>query len=163
MTQTENHVVVRAAIRDDIDSIVAFNAAMAMETESKRLSPNILRAGVAAVFDDPGRGFYRVAEVNGAVAGCLMITFEWSDWRNGDWWWIQSVYVHPDFRRHGVFRALYAHVDAAARALPRVVGLRLYVEKENSRAQQTYVSLGMHESEYDMFAVTIDSRVTGQQ
>ena len=86
MVQTETRVAVRPATRADIDAIVAFNAAMAIETESKTLPPDILRAGVAAVFADPRRGFYRVAEVGGNVAGCLMITYEWSDWRNGDWW-----------------------------------------------------------------------------
>lgn len=157
MADPITEVVVRDATRDDIGTLVDFNAAMAKETEAKTLRPDVLRAGVTAVFDEPRRGFYRVAEIDGRVAGCLMITYEWSDWRNGDWWWIQSVYVHPDFRRHGVFRALYAHVDAAARALPGVVGLRLYVEKENKRAQQTYASLGMHETEYDMYAVNIDA------
>jgi len=152
MAHSENNIVVRPAVHDDIDSIVAFNAAMAMETESKTLSPDILRAGVAAVFDDPRRGFYRVAEVDGVVAGCLMITFEWSDWRNGDWWWLQSVYVKPEFRRGGVFRALYDDIERAAKAAPRVVGVRLYVEKENRRAQETYASLGMHEADYLMFA-----------
>ncbi len=159
MTDSRTTVHVRAATRDDIDTLVEFNAAMAQETESKTLPPEILRAGVSAVFDEPRRGFYRVAEIDGRVAGCLMITFEWSDWRNGDWWWIQSVYVHADFRRHGVFRALYAHVEAAARGTLGVVGLRLYVEKENRRAQKTYASLGMHETEYDMYAVNIDPRI----
>ncbi len=152
MTPTDNRVVVRAATAADIDAIVEFNAAMAMETESKTLPREILHAGVAAVFDDPRRGFYRVAEVDGVVAGCLMITFEWSDWRNGDWWWLQSVYVKPEFRRGGVFRALYDDIERTARSAPHVVGVRLYVEKENRRAQETYASLGMHEADYLMFA-----------
>lgn len=159
MTPTDNRVVVRAATAADIDAIVEFNAAMAMETESKTLSPDILRSGVTAVFDDPRRGFYRVAEVDGVVAGCLMITFEWSDWRNGDWWWLQSVYVEPEFRRCGVFRALYDAIERAAQSTPRVVGVRLYVEKENRRAQDTYESLGMHEADYLMFAKNLDPRI----
>jgi ribosomal protein S18 acetylase RimI-like enzyme len=160
MAQTENRVAVRAAARADIEAIVAFNAAMALETESKTLSPDILRAGVAAVFDDPRRGFYRVAEVDGFAAGCLMITFEWSDWRNGDWWWLQSVYVKPEFRRCGVFRALYDDIERAAQSTPRVVGVRLYVEKENRRAQNTYASLGMHEADYSMYAKNFDPRIS---
>ena len=158
MADSHTTVSVRAARRDDIGTLVDFNAAMAMETEAKTLPPEILRGGVTAVFDEPRRGFYRVAEIDGRIAGCLMITFEWSDWRNGDWWWIQSVYVHPDFRRHGVFRALYADVESAARETPGVVGLRLYVEKENRHAQKTYASLGMHETEYDMYAAQFDPR-----
>lgn len=163
MTHTENRVVVRAATAADIDAIVEFNAAMAMETESKNLPREILRAGVAAVFDDPRRGFYRVAEVDGIVAGCLMITFEWSDWRNGDWWWLQSVYVKPEFRRGGVFRALYDDIERAAQSTPHVVGVRLYVEKENRRAQNTYASLGMHEADYLMFAKNLDPRIAQSQ
>jgi ribosomal protein S18 acetylase RimI-like enzyme len=159
MTQIENRVVVRAATRVDIDTIVAFNAAMAMETESKTLPPDILCAGVAAVFDDPRRGFYRVAEVDGTVAGCLMITFEWSDWRNGDWWWLQSVYVKPEFRRCGAFRALYDDIEHAAQSTPHVVGVRLYVEKDNHRAQNTYASLGMHEADYLMYVKNFDPRI----
>jgi ribosomal protein S18 acetylase RimI-like enzyme len=159
MADSQAIVSVREANRDDTDLLVAFNAAMALETEAKTLSRDILRAGVTTIFDEPRRGFYRVAEIGGRAVGCLMITFEWSDWRNGDWWWIQSVYVHPEFRRHGVFRALYAHVEAVACATPGVVGLRLYVEKENRRAQKTYASLGMHETDYDMYAVNIDPRI----
>ncbi len=159
MAQAENRVAVRAAKRADIDAIVAFNAAMAMETESKTLPPEILHSGVDAVFADPHRGFYRVAEVDGVVAGCLMITFEWSDWRNGDWWWLQSVYVKPEFRRLGVFRALYDDIEREARSTSGVVGVRLYVEKENRRAQNTYASLGMHEADYLMYAKNFDPRI----
>lgn len=122
MAQSNTRVVVRAATVADVHAIVAFNAAMAIETESKTLPPEILRAGVNAVFADPRRGFYRMAEVDGVVAGCLMITFEWSDWRNGDWWWLQSVYVSPECRRHGVFRAMYDHIETSARTTPGVVG-----------------------------------------
>ena len=124
---------------------------MAQETEDKPLDRDLLTRGVAAVFDDPARGFYLVAERAGERAGCLLITREWSDWRCGDWWWIQSVYVLPAVRRHGVFRALYDHVDAQARATPGVVGLRLYVEWENARAQATYRALGMEQEHYHLF------------
>jgi ribosomal protein S18 acetylase RimI-like enzyme len=155
----EAKIAVRAAQHGDIDTIVEFNAAMAMETESKALLRDMLHAGVSAVFHKAGRGFYRVAEIEGEVVGCLMVTFEWSDWRNGDWWWLQSVYVKPAFRRHGVFRAMYEHVEQAAQASPEVVGIRLYVEKENRRAQSTYISLGMIEEDYFMYRKTLRADV----
>lgn len=142
---------IRPARRDDLDFLVDANAAMALETEDTPLDRDLLTRGVAAVFDDAARGFYLVAERAGARAGCLLITREWSDWRCGDWWWIQSVYVLPAARRHGVFRALYGHVDAQARATPGVVGLRLYVEWENTRAQETYRALGMTQEHYHLF------------
>lgn len=142
----------RAATRDDIAFLVDANAAMAQETENKTLDRERLTRGVAAVFDEPRRGFYRIAEHEGVAVGSLLVTYEWSDWRDGDWWWIQSVYVLPQARRLGVFRALYADVDAQARATAGVIGLRLYVEWENARAQQTYASLGMEQEHYHMYA-----------
>jgi GNAT superfamily N-acetyltransferase len=142
---------IRAARSGDIDALVEFNAAMARETENKTLDPVVLRSGVAAVLADPARGFYLVAECDGAVAGCLMITHEWSDWRNGDWWWIQSVYVRDKFRRRGVYRALHAEAERLARATSGVIGLRLYVERDNARAQQTYASLGLAATHYAMW------------
>jgi ribosomal protein S18 acetylase RimI-like enzyme len=144
--------IVRSATAADIDVIVQFNTAMALETEAKTLDPTVLGAGVAAVFAEPRRGFYLLAEQAGQVAGCLMITYEWSDWRNGDWWWLQSVYVLPEHRRNGVFRALYAEVERLASARADVVGVRLYVERDNVHAQRTYRSLGMHEEAYRMYA-----------
>jgi GNAT superfamily N-acetyltransferase len=140
----------RDATLADLDALVEFNAAMAWETEHKRLDPAVLRPGVAAVFDDPRRGFYRVAERAGTVVGGLLVTYEWSDWRCGDWWWIQSVYVRPEARGHGVFGALYRDVAARARAAG-AVGLRLYVERDNQRAQRTYAALGMDETAYRLF------------
>jgi len=142
---------VRDAGMADINVLVEFNAAMALETEGKTLEPRTLSAGVAAVLAEPKRGFYLIAEHERDVAGCLLITFEWSDWRNGDWWWLQSVYVRPEQRRHGVFRALYAEVERLAAARSDVVGVRLYVERENARAQRTYESLGLHEEHYRMY------------
>jgi len=141
---------IRAATRDDIAFLVDANASMAWETEHKALDRDVLARGVTAVFDEPRRGFYRIAERDGHAAGCLLITYEWSDWRNGDWWWIQSVYVSPDDRRHGVFGALYRDVESAARA-QGAVGLRLYVEWENERAQRTYAALGMMQEHYHMY------------
>ena len=150
-----NALTTAPAVRDatpaDIDILVQFNAAMARETEALTLDPAILRAGVAAVLAEPRRGFYLIGEQAGQIAGCLMITYEWSDWRNGDWWWLQSVYVRPEYRRDGVFRALYAEVERRAAAGTGVAGLRLYVERDNARAQHTYAALGMHETHYRMY------------
>ena len=146
---------VRAAQAQDRETLVEFNAAMALETENKTLDPAVLAAGVGAVLGEPQRGFYLVAECDSRVAGCLMITFEWSDWRNGDWWWLQSVYIAPPFRRCGVFRALYAEVERLAAAAPRVVGVRLYVERDNARAQRTYASLDLQQTHYLMYEKTL--------
>jgi GNAT superfamily N-acetyltransferase len=143
---------IRAATREDIAFLVDANAAMALETEGKTLDRERLTRGVAAVFDAARRGFYRIAEHDGQAVGCLLVTFEWSDWRDGDWWWIQSVYVLPQARRHGVFRALYRDVESAAQTTPGVIGLRLYVEWENARAQRTYQTLGMEQEHYHLYA-----------
>jgi GNAT superfamily N-acetyltransferase len=144
-------ITIRNAEPKDIAFLVDGNAAMALETEHKVLDRDVLTRGTRAVFDDDRRGFYLIAEREGERVGCLLITFEWSDWRNGNWWWIQSVYVLPAARRTGVFRALYAEVERRARATPGVIGLRLYVERENTRAQHTYRSLGMEPESYDMY------------
>jgi ribosomal protein S18 acetylase RimI-like enzyme len=103
------------------------------------------------VLAQSARVFYLVPEIDGVVTGCLMVTFEWSDWRNGDWWWLQSVYVRPEHRRNGVFRALYAEVERRAAMRADVVGIRLYVERENVRAQHTYTSLGLREEHYRLY------------
>ena len=143
-------VTVRDARREDLQHLVRWNAAMAWETEHKRLDPAVLARGMAAVLDEPRRGFYLVAEDDGVPVGCLMVTHEWSDWRAGDFWWIQSVYVTEAARRRGVFRALHADVERRARAAG-AVGLRLYVETENTRAQATYEGLGMARCHYFMY------------
>jgi ribosomal protein S18 acetylase RimI-like enzyme len=143
---------IRHAVPSDAPTLVAFNRAMAMETEDLALDPQIVFKGVGAVLADPSKGIYFLAELDDHPAGCLLITHEWSDWRNGDIWWIQSVYVHPDFRRRGVFKALYRHVEQAARAAG-AVGVRLYVEQENTPAQATYLSLGMELSHYRLMQV----------
>jgi GNAT superfamily N-acetyltransferase len=145
-------IEVRDGDRGDAAFLVECNAAMAHETEHKMLDRAVLARGVTAVFDEPRRGFYLIAERGGERVGCLLITFEWSDWRDGDWWWFQSVYVTPRARRTGVFRALYAEVERRARATTRVIGLRLYVERDNAHAMRTYLSLGMEEEPYRMFA-----------
>jgi GNAT superfamily N-acetyltransferase len=138
---------VRPATIHDAQTIIDFNLAMALETENLRLDPRILSAGVRAALADPLKATYFVGECGGQLAGVLMITHEWSDWRNGDIWWIQSVYVHPDFRRHGVFKAMHHHVEQAAKQ-SGAIGLRLYVVDHNQTAQKTYERLGMNVSEY---------------
>jgi ribosomal protein S18 acetylase RimI-like enzyme len=141
---------IRDARVDDMEELAGFAEAMAWETECKRLDPSTVRRGVGAVFAEPRRGRYYIAERDGHSVGTLMLTYEWSDWRAGDWWWIQSVYVPPEARRQGVFAALYAHVLGAAQASPCVCGLRLYVEHGNDIAQATYQSLGMVDAGYRM-------------
>ncbi|MEM1356281.1 MAG: GNAT family N-acetyltransferase [Planctomycetota bacterium] len=142
----------RPATIDDAPVIAEYNRAMARETEHRELDPARLLAGVEAVFAQPGHGRYLVAtDASGAVVGCLMITYEWSDWRNGCFWWVQSVYVHPDHRRRGVFRLLYRSVRELGEAEGGVCGYRLYVERENRSAQQTYRSLGMAGTPYLVF------------
>jgi len=142
---------IRDAVATDVAFLADCNAAMALETEHKELGRDVLERGIAAVFERPERGFYLVAERNGERLGCLLVTFEWSDWRNGNWWWLQSVYVVPPARRGGVFRALHDEVWRRLRLRPDAVGLRLYVERDNQRAQATYASLGMVETAYRLF------------
>jgi GNAT superfamily N-acetyltransferase len=139
----------RPARTADVATLVDFNAAMALETEHLTLDRATLTAGVRAALADPAKARYFVAadEQGDRVIGMLMLTLEWSDWRDGEIWWIQSVYVHPDHRRRGVFKALYRHVEQLARE-QNAVGLRLYVVKHNAPAQATYASLGMELSEY---------------
>ncbi|MEM1091581.1 MAG: GNAT family N-acetyltransferase [Pseudomonadota bacterium] len=144
-------VKVREAVPEDTGTIAEYNLAMARETEDKELDSDTLFEGVAAGIADPARGTYYVAEVDGKLAACLLVTHEWSDWRNGWFWWIQSVYVAPDYRRRGLYSRMYKAVKSYAKEADRVVGFRLYVERENRRAQQTYESLGMSESGYLMF------------
>jgi ribosomal protein S18 acetylase RimI-like enzyme len=145
MTETFH---IRKATAQDADSIANFNAAMALETEHKRLVPELIGAGVRRLLGDPTLGFYVVAERAGEVVGCLLVTNEWSDWRNGLFWWIQSVYVVESARRQGVYRAMYDHIRGLAKADPGICGFRLYVEKDNAQAQRTYKSLGMAETDY---------------
>jgi GNAT superfamily N-acetyltransferase len=144
---------VRRATPEDLDTLVRFNAAMADETEGKALELARLRSGVAALFQDPNRGFYLVAEIGGQVAGQLLVTTEWSDWRNAFFWWIQSVYVAPVYRRRGVYRALHRYLQAEAQRHGDICGLRLYVERSNQVAQQVYSSLGMTRSHYDLYEI----------
>ena len=150
-------VRVRRAVPEDLESIVRFNAAMALETEGKVLDAEKLQEGVAAVFQCQGLGFYCVAEVAGQAVGQLMITTEWSDWRNSYYWWIQSVYVDADHRRRGVYRTLHSFVAAEAREKGDVQGLKLYVDRDNKRAQSVYTSLKMSHSNYDLWEIDFEA------
>jgi ribosomal protein S18 acetylase RimI-like enzyme len=144
-------VNIRVAEQSDLASLVNFNQLMAWETEQKKLDESTLSSGVAALIADDKKGFYLVAQHNAQVVGSLMVTTEWSDWRNGVFWWIQSVYISPDYRRRGVYAKLYAQVKTLAEQQHEVCGFRLYVEKENIIAQKTYESLGMQQSHYLMY------------
>jgi len=144
---------VRPATIDDAEFLVRGNAQLALETEGVSLDIDRLRSGVHAIFEDPARGFYLIAEIDGTRVGQMMTTYEWSDWRNGMFWWIQSVYTILEFRRRGVFCALYAHAQALAQQEGTVCGLRLYVEGQNGLAQATYRHCGMHETAYRIFEV----------
>lgn len=141
----------RVAVSDDTETLVAFNQAMALETESRSLATKTLRPGVEAVLRDPQHGFYVVADTGNEIAGALLVTCEWSDWRNGRFWWVQSVYVRPEHRRRGIYRMLHEFVRERARSAGDVVGLRLYVERDNAVAQRTYAELGMNETAYRMY------------
>ncbi len=144
---------IRKATPADAGFIVESNVAMSLETEGLALDEGLVRPGVAAALTDGALGFYLVAEIDGRPAGQLMVTYEWSDWRNGLFWWIQSVYVRPEFRRRGVYRALHRHAADAAQAAGGVCGLRLYVEQDNAVAQQVYESLEMRRTRYLMYEV----------
>jgi GNAT superfamily N-acetyltransferase len=144
-------LTIRRAAPADAVVVIEFNRRLAEETEGKTLDPAVLAAGVAAGLADPARAWYFVAEEDGVVLGQMMITLEWSDWRNGWFWWIQSVYVRAEARRRGVFRRLYEHVVGLARQSADVIGLRLYVENHNQPAQQTYTRLGMTPAGYLVF------------
>jgi GNAT superfamily N-acetyltransferase len=143
-------LTIRRATAADAGVIAAFNQALASESEQTRLDPATVGPGVAAVLADPHKGFYTLAEKDGEVVGQCLITYEWSDWRNGWFWWVQSVYVRHDARRNGVFRRLYQHLLDEATRDPTVIGLRLYVERQNVKAIETYKALGLVEAGYDV-------------
>jgi ribosomal protein S18 acetylase RimI-like enzyme len=151
------NLFIRPATLSDADVIAEFNRRLALETEGKALDPAILTKGVKAMLADVNKGRYFVAEMDKHVIGQLGITLEWSDWRNGNLWWIQSVYVASEARRFGVFRKLYQHVVESARTEGHVVGIRLYVEHDNRVAQETYRKMGMVMTGYhvmeEMFTV----------
>lgn len=145
---------VRIAIPQDADSIAKFQVAMALETENKQLDENIVKQAVHSVFDDPGKGFYIVGESAGKVVSSLLITYEWSDWRNSNLWYIQSVFVVQKARGQGIFKAMYNHVMDMAKS-EQIMFVRLYVELENEAAQKVYESLGMKRMPYYMYDVRV--------
>lgn len=147
-------MIIRNAFAGDVDAITQHNCLMAMETESKTLDEAIVKIAVDKALNDPTKGFYLMAEIEGSIAGSLMVTYEWSDWRNKNIWWIQSVYVRENYRRKGVYKALYAKVVELAKA-QNVKIIRLYVEHENTKAQATYENLGMQKSNYLLYEADI--------
>lgn len=150
-----NKINVRYASRNDADAITQLNAAMGLETESVIINSETLRKGVDAILSDPNKGLYFVAEIDDKVVGQLMITYEWSDWRNAFFWWIQSVYVLPQHRNAGVFKTLYNFVHDIAKKDQMVCGLRLYVDTHNITAKEAYKHLGMSASHYEMYELDL--------
>ena len=153
------NISVRAARPEDSGFLAAGNVAMALEAEHKRLDPATVDRGVRAVLEDPARGRYYVAEQHGRPVGQLMVTYEWSDWRNGCFWWIQSVYVLPEARRGGVFRALFRNLEYVARSDGGVCGIRLYVDRDNHRARETYRRCGLVDAGYAVMEVDYSGAV----
>ncbi len=147
MSQT---LSIRKAKIVDAKTLCDFNCAMAMETENKSLDADIVQSGVERMIYEPGRGFYLLISEGTEILASLMITYEWSDWRDADFWWIQSVYVKPSARRQGHYTKLYAEIKTMANDAG-CCGIRLYAERENHSAQSTYTTLGMLECEYTMF------------
>ncbi len=142
---------IRPARLDDAASLVEFQLRLARETEDLELDPDTVSRGVAAVLNDPARGAYWVAEMDGKVIASLLATTEWSDWRNATIWWIQSLYVMPEHRGQGVFRAMFRHLQGLVRECDDVAGLRLYVATENAAARRAYEALGMDGTRYRMY------------
>ena len=146
-----SQIIIRKAIVDDAEAIIQFNKSMALETESLILDDDIISKGVRHILSNPNSAFYIVAELNNKIIASLMITTEWSDWRNGFFWWIQSVYVVSEFRRKGIYKKLYNFVKELSESKEDVIGFRLYVELNNIIAINTYKSLGMNETHYRLY------------
>lgn len=142
---------IRQALQNDKAALVAFNLAMAKETEGRELDATLLSQGVSRLLGSPEKGFYLVADIEGEIAGSLMVTFEWSDWQAKDYYWIQSVYISPQYRRQGIYKKLYQAVKDRAEAQGGAASFRLYVEQHNQVAQNTYSALGMTQSHYLLF------------
>ncbi len=151
MTGPLDALDVRSARPEDAPDLASFQILMARETEGVELDPETVARGVAAVFADSARGEYLIAEAAGRIAGCLLVTPEWSDWRSGTVLWIQSLYVPPEMRGHGVYRALWEHLRERVRTSPDLMGIRLYVDKRNTAAQRVYTRLGMSREHYELF------------
>ncbi|MFA6627926.1 MAG: GNAT family N-acetyltransferase [Bacilli bacterium] len=143
--------MIRKATQEDLETLILYNLYLAQETENLTLDPAIVKQGVNNVLEDPLKGCYWVDERNQMIVGQLLITYEWSDWRNATWWWIQSVYTHPQYRGQGVFTSLYAYIDQLVKTNPHICGIRLTVDRMNNSAQKTYQRLGMAHSHYDLY------------
>ena len=152
----DRDVIVRRACPDDCETIAGFNVQLALETERKYLEIATIKEGVRTILTEPRHGCYFVACIESRIVGQVMHTREWSDWRNGEFWWLQSVYVHPDHRRQGVFRELYRHLVQLAKRTPGVVGIRLYVEQHNATARQVYESIGFAATGYTVLEQRVD-------
>ncbi|MCU0715774.1 MAG: GNAT family N-acetyltransferase [Pirellula sp.] len=144
-------IEIRQAIPSDVEIIAQYNIALCRETEGRELDLVTVTNGVKRIVSEPNRGKYFVAEIDGEVVGQAAHTFEWSDWRNGEIWWIQSVYVHPRFRNQGVFRALFNHIEELGEVNCDCCGIRLYMERENQTARESYRRLGFGETGYVVF------------
>jgi len=144
-------ISIREAVKEDANTIMDFQKSMAWETEKVKLDPGILKMGVEAIFEDPSKGTYYVTESEGVVIGSFLITSEWSDWRNGEILWFQSVYVIPEQRRKNAFRAMYDHIKNQVQNSDKYSGIRLYVDKTNHRAQKVYQNMGMINHHYELF------------
>lgn len=151
--KSDINIIIREGTRQDTDDILRFQQAMASETEGKVLDEALLRKGITTIFDSSEKGFYLVAEVDGRLVGNLLTTYEWSDWRNATFWWIQSVFVDANWRRKGVYRSMYDYLFRVADCRVDICGIRLYVERANKIAQQTYKDLGMAKSHYDLYEI----------
>lgn len=149
-----DNIIVEEASEKDIEFLVEFNLKMALETEAIQLDKNILNEGVKAVFTNSNKGKYFTAKINNKICGSLLITYEWSDWRNSNIWWIQSVFVEEEFRKKGVYKNLYEFVKIAAK-IEGVKVIRLYVDLRNKPAQAVYSRLGMNDQHYKLFEVEI--------
>lgn len=143
--------MIRKASAADASTIAGFQLAMALETENMELNPDTVIRGVESVFDDPTKGFYLVTEQNGEVVSCLMVTLEWSDWRARTMWWIQSLYVKPEWRQKGIYRDMYNHLKQIIKNDDTIGGIRLYVDKGNITAQKAYEALGMDGNHYKLY------------
>lgn len=152
-----SELLIRMGEDRDAETLVKSNIAMAWETEHKKLMPEIVTRGVRNLLVNPRNGFYVVAEIDREVVGSLMVTYEWSDWRDALFWWVQSVYIKPNYRKQGVFRRLYEFVKEKALHEKDVCGLRLYVEQDNSLAQKTYERIGMSRVPYQLYEESFES------
>ncbi len=146
-----SEISTRRASIDDVEFLLECNLAMAAETEDVGLHEDTLRRGIHYLLANPGEGIYLLAEQDDERVGTLMVTFEWSDWRNGRFWWIQSVYVPAACRRRGIYRTLHEAVRVLAQQDIQACGIRLYVERDNEVAQRTYQNIGMHETHYRLY------------